>query len=124
MATNRVYKDGAQLSLPVPAGTTSGTALAVGELPVVALTDEGGGGNAAGFATVQAFPSPVFEFAVTGDDGATAGGVAVGVGDPVFLQADGTINVNAAGTWFGYALAPVAAGATTTVRVKLAPGAA
>lgn len=123
MATTRIFKDGSQLSLPVPADTVSGDPLVLGSLPCVALTDRavagdnGGGGNVDGEATVQLFPSGVFDLEVIANDGVA---VAVGVGDPVYLQADGTIDADSAGDLFGYALEAIASGATATINVKLA----
>ena len=72
MSTNNIYKPGDQLPAPVPAGTKSGTALRLGGLNAVAITDRAaastgpvnadgslntaynrGGGNADGNASVQ-----------------------------------------------------------------------
>lgn len=120
MATNRVHKDGAQLSLPVPANTASGTPLLISALRAVTLTAEGGGGNPDGFATVQLFPSPVYRFNV--DEAVAA------VGDPVYINADGGLTSAAVtgtvdNTFFGYALDTKGAG-VGEIRVKLAAGAA
>lgn len=121
MATNRIFHGVTDtLSLPVPDGTVSGDPLVIGDLPCVALTDRATSAddNPVDEATVQVYPSAVFEFEVIGNDGTA--GAAVAVGEAVYLQADGTIDVDTAGTLFGYALQAVASGATTTVRVKLA----
>ena len=72
MSTNNIYKPGDQLPAPVPANTKSGTALLLGGLNAVAITDRAvaavgpvnadgslntaynrGGGNAGGNASVQ-----------------------------------------------------------------------
>lgn len=120
MAKNRVFASTDTLSLPVPDGTNSGDVLVIGALPCVALTDEAGAAdhNPEGEATVQVPPSPVFDLAVTGNDGSA--GAAIAVGDKVYAQSDGSVDVDTAGTFMGYALEAVASGATTTIRVKLA----
>lgn len=120
MATNRVFHGVTDtLSLPVPSGTVSGDPLVIGDLPCVALTDRATAAddNPVDEATVQVYPSAVFDLEVIGNDGTA--GAAIAVGEAVYLQADGTIDVDTAGTLFGYVLQAVASGATSTVRVKL-----
>lgn len=122
MATNEVFEPVGKLSLPVPDGTESGDfVLVFGEIPGVALTDEGDGGNADNHATVALNPKWVFEFAVKGEDG--AGNAALAVGARIAVDTDGELNGDVTnGDFFGWALEAVASGATTTIRVLLADG--
>ncbi len=107
---NEAFPYGKDLSLPVPAGTVSGAPVAVGQIPGVASTDR----RADGRASVKMHG--VFRLAVRGFDGTA--NVAIAEGAIVFLN--GTeLNRNAAGVRYGYALEPVAAGATTTILVKV-----
>lgn len=121
MATNEVFEPVGKLSLPVPDGTEAGDALLVFDLiPAVALTDEGAGGNADDHATCAINPAWVFDIPVKGEDG--AGNAAVSVGEVVYVDTDGEINVDLTnGTVFGIALEAVSSGATTTIRVLLLP---
>lgn len=120
MATNIVYEQGVQLDLAVTnhlgagANPASGDPVLVGQIPGVALTDEG----ADGLTTVKT--DGVAELAVTGDN-AGGTGVAIAVGDIVFLDdADGEINADATnGVRFGYALGAVGSLATATIQVKI-----
>lgn len=124
MATNEVFEPVGKLSLPVPDGTESGDALVLfGRIPCVALTDEGEGGNADNYATVALNPAWVFDIPVKGENDLGSAGVAVG--DAVYRDSDGEMNVDAVnGTLFGIALEVVVSGATTTIRVLLAPAGA
>lgn len=122
MATNRVYEKGDQLTaapdLCANATVQSGDPVAVGQLPGVALTDADDTVANDGECTVQF--NGVFDLEVVGtsDDGTTD--AAVGVGDIVYIDTDGTLNVDATnGIRFGYALEAVASGATTTIKVKV-----
>lgn len=108
MAMNEKFRYGDHVSLPVPTGTKSGSPVLVGSLPGVAQTNEGEGGNAAGYATV--WLHGVFDLTVT--DAVTA------VGTPINIT-DGTLAAAAGGTLFGYALATKAAEAGT-IPVKIA----
>lgn len=114
MATNEVFDRGFNLSLPVPAGTTSGSPVKVGSLMGVCLTDRAtattfGGGNAVGNASVTTVG--VHRLSVTG--------AVANVGDPVYIDASNALSTTAAGnTLFGYALATKAAGAAV-VPVKI-----
>jgi hypothetical protein len=121
MATNLIFEPVGKLSVPVPDGTVSGDALIVlGTVPAVALTDKGAGGNAATDATVAINPAWVVDIPVKGEDG--AGNAAISVGEQVWVDTDGEINVDLTnGTLFGIALEAVASGATTTIRVLLLP---
>lgn len=121
MATNEVFEPVGKLSLPVPDGTASGDPVLIfDEIPAVALTDEGDGGNGDNVATVALNPKWVFDLAVTGADG--VGNAAIAAGDRVYV--DGAqVNADVTnGTFYGWALEAVASGATTTIRVLLADG--
>jgi len=111
MAVNMIYKSGDQIEIAA-AGVASGDPVVVGEITGVALTDTDANGN------VVIRRDGVFDLPVLGNDGNA--GAAIAVGDPVYLGATGgTLDVDAAGTLFGYALEPVGSGATTTIKVLL-----
>lgn len=101
MATNVHYAKGDNLSLPVPAGTTSGAPVHVGSLNGVAMTDVGEGGNPDGSASVQLVG--VFDLEVTG--------AVTNVGDPVYISSGGALNVTDTNPLFGHALATKGASA-------------
>lgn len=102
MAKNEVYKYGDWLSLPVPAATASGDPRLVGHLAGVAQTDEGDGGNAAGFASMAL--TGVFDLSVTG--------AIADVGLAVYITSAHALTTTATGNHlFGHALATKAAGA-------------
>jgi len=124
MATNEIFRDGDNLSLPVPTGTLSGTPLRIGALNCVATTDEGsvvrtpapgywqqpsgGIGNAAGYASVRCSGS--WSVPVTG---------ALTLGQLVYIKADGTLTATSTGNkvW-GKALRASGTG-TSNVIVKI-----
>ena len=108
MAKNRVFEDGKQLTLPVIAGTVSGSPVIAGMIPGVALTDRAADGTA----TVQT--DGVFNVSVTG--------AIASVGLPVYItSATGAlVTAPAAGVQlFGHALATKGAGAGT-IPVRIA----
>lgn len=111
MAKNRKFANGRQLSVvcTAPATPASGDPVLFGERPGVALEDEASDGSTSvDFGGVYALP-------VKGADG--AGNAAVAAGDIVYYDG-GEINVDATnGTRFGYAMAAVVSGATTTIDV-------
>lgn len=118
MATNRVFKDGEFLGIDADNLTgpndpiESGDPVLFGVVPGVALTAP----DADDIVSVQF--GGVYEFPVVGADG--AGNAAIAIADPLYHDS-GVINADETnGTLFGYALAAVASGATTTIRVKLA----
>jgi predicted RecA/RadA family phage recombinase len=109
MAKNRVYEDGEQLSVPVIAGTVSGSPVIVGMLPGVALTTRDSNGNS----TCQ-LGDGVFNVSVTG--------AIASVGLPVYITSATYALVVAPGAGiqlFGHAMATKAGGAGT-IPVRIA----
>lgn len=128
MARNEVFKNADYLSLPVPTGTRSGTAVRVGGLNGVAQTNEGSvdrdareaerpyvgpaspSSNEDGFASVAlkgAWRLPV--------------NVAVStIGAPIYITGTGVLNTTETGNaLFGHALSTKAAGnGTVIVRIS------
>lgn len=90
----------------------SGDPVAVGEIVGVCVTDADTNG------TAVVATEGVYKLTVVANDGTAD--VAIGVGDAVYLQTDGTINKDSAGKLFGYALEDVSAGAAAVIAVKLA----
>jgi len=121
VALNRVREHATRLRLPVPDGTESGDPLVIGGLPCVAVTDKnedaGDMGDADdGCASVQTDGS--WAFPVKGEDDNS--NQAIAVGDIVYIDSDGEMNVDAVnGDRFGYALGVVESGATTEIEVKI-----
>lgn len=110
MAKNRVYEDGEQLSVPVIAGTVSGSPVIVGMLPGVALTTRDANGNS----TCQ-LGDGIFNVSVV-----AAG--AVTVGQPIYITSTTYALSDAAGAGkqlFGHAMAAKASG-TSTIPVRIA----
>lgn len=85
MALNEIFKVGKSISLPVPADTASGDAVRVGVLNGVAIVDEGTGGNADGWTSVDMFGGHLYELA-----GAE-------VGDAVYITSGGALTLTASG---------------------------
>lgn len=121
MATNEVFREADNLSLPVPTGTLSGTPLRIGALNAITTTDEGsvvrppiaggpqlsmpsgGVGNAAGYASVRL--SGGWLVSVVG--AATVGGL-------VYIKGDNTLTTVSTGNKvYGVSLQ---ANATTTAK--------
>lgn len=129
MAKDRLYARGNQLPMNVSALNGSGTGnLCLSGDPVafgaagsaagiggVCLTSE----NSAGISTVQF--DGVFNLAVTGKDAADAD-TAVIIGNVLYWDdTPGQLNLDSTnGIRFGFALAAVTGGATTTIAVKVA----
>jgi hypothetical protein len=86
----------------------------------IALTDEGEGGNAATFTTVE-FGACVAEVSVKGID--DSGNSAVAAGDSIFyVDADTPkLSKKAAGYFFGFAIGTVSSAATATIEVLKVP---
>lgn len=118
MAKNELKNRAFQVLLPVPAGTVSGSPVAVGagtkKLVGVALTDRGA--DIAEQSTVKMVGS--FALEVKGAKGGEE--KAINVGDEVFIDAEGKLSADSTKTLFGFALEPVVKGATTTIEVKIA----
>jgi predicted RecA/RadA family phage recombinase len=114
MAKNRLYSPGQAISVPVPVGTLSGDPVVLGQLPGFAVKDR----DTAGESTVEfegVFTTPV--------KGVTNGAVnaAVAAGDILYYTGGATpkLNKDTTGIRFGYAMAAVVSGATTTIAVKV-----
>lgn len=108
MAKNRVFEEGDQITLPVIAGTVSGSPVIAGMIPGVALTNRDSNGNA----TVKT--SGVFNVSVTG--------AIASVGLPVYITSATGALVVAPGIGiqlFGHAMATKGAGAGT-IPVRIA----
>jgi hypothetical protein len=121
LATNEVFREADNLSLPVPTGTLAGTPLRIGALNVITQTDEGsvvrppvpggpqlsqpsgGVGNAPGYASCR----------LVGGWKVNVVGAAV-VGGLVYIKGDNTLTTVSTGNKvYGYSLQ---ANATTTVK--------
>lgn len=112
MATNQKFRGNRTRSLPVTADTASGSPVVVGSLVGVALTAEGEGGNAAGYATVAL--DGAFDLAV----GTTT---AVAVGAPVYITSAYALTPTAtSNTLFGYALEAKGTTAGEVIAVEIA----
>jgi hypothetical protein len=116
MATNRARYLGRQLKVSPTnptSGGVSGDPCLLGQRPGVMLTDQ-----ASGAATVDF--DGVYNLSVKGID--NSGNAAIAAGDIVYYDTATTpkLSVDAVGTVrFGYALAAVSSGATTTIPVKI-----
>jgi predicted RecA/RadA family phage recombinase len=120
MALNQEFVPGNRLSLPCtqPATPASGDPVLVGQMPGVALTDEGDGGNVATNTSIQT--DGVWNFLV--EAVVAAGNSAVAVGDILYYDSAATIKINkdvTNGVRFGYALDTVTSGSSGTIRVKI-----
>lgn len=98
-----------------PAAPKSGDPVLVGQIPGVAVTDEGDGGNAATETTVCT--KGIFDLSVKGHNGSAGG--AVGVGALIYYKSTATpvLNLDSSGVAFGYALEAVDSGDTATIKV-------
>jgi hypothetical protein len=119
MANNVIVRPGWRFSvIPTnPVVVVSGGPIRYGSLTGVALTDEGMGGNAATAATVDFGPC-VYSLPVTDHAGTT---IALGAALFYVDGAPGTIENDPTGFFFGFALATVGNGATTTINVLHVP---
>lgn len=112
MATNYI-REGEQISLAVPSTIVSGGAIVVGDLHGVALTSYS---SVTGEATIAL--EGVFDLSVTATSG--GGSTAIEIGDPVYINVSTfALTNNAANKFFGHALEAVAAGATSTINVRV-----
>lgn len=103
MATNEVFADYSRnRSLPVAADTASGAPVKVGSLVGVALTKEGQGGNADGYATV----------AMAGVYTLPCSDAVASIGLPLYITSGGAITTTAtSNTLFGYSMSTKSSGA-------------
>ncbi len=116
---NKVHGWKGSFACSSPAVPTPGVACRIGILTGVALTNEGEGGNPAGFCTVDMGPK-TWNMLVNANNGAIA------IGDALFLQdgAPTTLDNTPTGVYFGNARAINAAGvATMEVQHNPTPGA-
>lgn len=116
MATNQVLNHGDQFSVPADAVTApetpaSSDAVAVGQMPAVALTDPYTADDGTSRITVKT--NGVYLFDVN------AAGGAIAIGDIVYIGTDGALSNTDTGVQFGYALGAVANAATTPIDVKI-----
>jgi predicted RecA/RadA family phage recombinase len=116
MAKNTVYEPSRRRPLTCTSPTTpaSGDPVICGQIPGVALEAE----DANGLTTVAL--DGTFLLSVKGEN--NAGNVAVAAGDILYYEAGQTPPINkdsTAGVRFGYALAAVSSGATTTIPVEV-----
>jgi predicted RecA/RadA family phage recombinase len=119
MAGNQVFAHGEAISVPAtdPVTPASGDPIIYGQLPGVSVTAERADG------TTSVRLNGIWNLSVKGVTTAAANS-AVAVGDLIYYVPGNTPKlskaVNDAGAVrFGYALDPVNAGATATIRVKL-----
>jgi len=120
MALNLYQNDGRYLSAVVtaPAAPVSGDPVMIGQIPGVALTDEGAGGNAATYTSVDT--GGVYLLNVEGVVG--AGNSAVVAGDILYYDTAATVKINkdvTNGVRFGYALGAVDSAGTGIIPVKI-----
>jgi len=111
MAKNNVFAWTRSRSLPVADGTVSGSPVIVGSLVGVALTNKGGGGNAATDATVAL--DGAWDLPVTTTTTIDVGGIVYIIAATGVLTPVATANVV-----FGYALEAKGA-AAATIRVEI-----
>lgn len=101
-----------------PATPVSGDPVLLGQIPGVALTDEGEGGNAAGEITIDT--RGVYLLNVEAVDG--SGNSAVAIGNILYYDSAATIKINkdaTNGVRFGYALGTVDSAGSGVIPVKL-----
>lgn len=115
MATNTKFAEGRFINGAMTAPTTpaSGDPCVFGQVPGVALTAEDADGNT----TIDT--GGVYALSVKGIN--ASGNAAVAAGDIVYYTSGDTppLSVKATGVRFGYAMAAVTSGATTTINVKV-----
>lgn len=125
MADNIVMKPGWTIPVVCSAPTTpaSGDPVRFGERTGIALTDEGGGGNATTETTVYFGPC-VVDVSVKGIDG--SGNSAVAVGDSIYYVDGDTppLSKKASGYFFGFAMETVGSSSTATIQVAKVDGGA
>jgi len=113
MADNLIMQHGKNITLPVASGIDSGEPVVVGDLHGVATTDR----STAGYAAVDLGPA-VYDLSVTATS--STGNAAIEIGDPVYINPSTFALTNdASKKFFGHALEAVAAGATSTINVRI-----
>lgn len=114
--TNCVRQDGRHLEVTVtnPLAPVTNGPVRVGGLTGIAESNEGEGGVSATTTTMVDFGPGVYDLPVTDH-----GGAGIAIGDSLFYVdgAPGTIENDASGYFFGYALEAVGAGLTATIEV-------
>lgn len=121
MAKNMKRENNWRINVVVsyPASPVSGDPVRFGPLTGVALTDEGGGGNAATETTVDFGPRSWLVSVKGLDD---AGNSAVADGDAIYFVDEATpLSKKASGYFFGIARGTVSSGATTAITVDHVP---
>lgn len=111
MAKNLVQKDGRYISLPIPS-KLSGDPAMLGGIRGVCLTDT----DANGMVAIDRGPA-VYDLEVKAVS--DSGNSEVAIGDMLFYAEDDTprLSKKVNGMYWGYALEPIAAGATATINV-------
>lgn len=121
MAKNLKYEDGRYIhnqAATDPAAPASGDPALINQIPCVALTNEGEGGNDAGKSSFDT--KGVYDLSVKGEN--AGGNVAVAFGDKLYYESGETpvLNKDATnGVFYGYAWGVVSSGATATIPVKI-----
>jgi len=111
MATNEVYKEGAQIPMTVGVSVAARNPVCVGKIPGVALTATGASGTQVATVATEG----VFELNVHADNG---GSTTIAVGDIIYWSGTNgapVLDVNTGGTRFGYALEANSASGTSSV---------
>lgn len=113
MATNEVYREAAFIPLTVGASVAARKPVLVGKIPGVTQTATGASGTQV--ATVHT--EGVYKLSVVANNG---GATTIAQGDIIYwsgTNASPTLNVNSAGTRWGYALeANASSGSTATIK--------
>lgn len=113
MAKNRVFPDGRYIKVAI-ASMSSGDPAVFGQIPGVCTENTDGDGN------VVLDTAGVYSLSVKGEN--NAGNAAITAGATVYYDSAATpkINIDSTnGVRFGYAMAAVASGATSTINVKV-----
>lgn len=105
-----IYYPGDKIPLTVGSDVAARTAMVVGSVPVYTLT-----ATTSSTTTATCLLKGVVQVSVKGED--ATGNAAINVGDVIYVDTDGEINVDDTnGTRWGYALEAVSAGATKTIK--------
>ncbi len=112
--TYLMWNDSIAATATAPTTPVSGDPVLVGQIPGVALTEK----DSNNLSTIAL--NGAFLLSVKGEN--NSGNTAVAAGDILYYEAGQTPPINkdnVAGVRFGYALAPVTSGSTTTIPVKI-----